>query len=136
MGNTTDYSDQACAALQLLCNVALTPKGCHLLDGKSKELLGMLATRDPYMLRQVLSVLLNLSCDSNSSTLLLHAEAPDGLMDTVVFALSPSVQPLVSVQAVTLLKNLYNAMRVRGTSKQSQQFVSPGCTMQDFLLVS
>lgn len=73
IGSTTDYSDQACAALQLLCNVALTAKGCRLLDCKSQRLLEMLATHDAYMLRQILSILINLSCDATSLELILQA---------------------------------------------------------------
>ncbi|THD20155.1 hypothetical protein D915_009003 [Fasciola hepatica] len=136
IGSTTDYSDQACAALQLLCNIALTPRGCRLLDGKAQKLLELLATRDPYMLRQILSVLINLSCDTISLELLLQTVVPDDLMETFVFALSPSVQPLISVQAVTLMKNLYNSVRDRDSSHRARQIVLPGCTMLNFLLVS
>ncbi|CAL8097797.1 unnamed protein product [Calicophoron daubneyi] len=113
IANTQNYSDQACAALQLLCNVALTPDGCRILDNKIELLYGMLSTRDPYILRQVYSILVNLSCDAASSLLLLQSLAPPDLFDALSYSLSNAVQPLVSLQAVMFLKNSYTAMRIQ-----------------------
>ncbi|KAA0183959.1 hypothetical protein FBUS_09708 [Fasciolopsis buskii] len=136
IGSTTDYSDQACAALQLLCNVALTAKGCRLLDCKSQRLLEMLATHDAYMLRQILSILINLSCDATSLELILQAVVPNGLLETFFFALSPSVQPLISLQAVNLMRNLYSSIYDRRNTRPIRRTASTGHNMVDFLLVS
>ncbi|GAA52627.1 hypothetical protein CLF_108474 [Clonorchis sinensis] len=74
LANAQEYSDESCAALQLLCNLALTPAGCLLLRNRICFFYRILETRDPYLLRQVLAVLVNLSCDLDSSQALLNSE--------------------------------------------------------------
>ncbi|KAF6768959.1 hypothetical protein AHF37_12844, partial [Paragonimus kellicotti] len=97
IANTTEYSDQACAALQLLCNAALTPTGCRMLNAYIPSLYNMLQTKDPYMLRQVFSMLVNLSCDPESCGLLLRSEIPVHLKETLAYCLSSAIQPLVTI---------------------------------------
>lgn len=63
IANAVEYSDQACVALQVLGNIALTPDGCKLLRNKCGYLCNMLKMRDPYVLRNLLIVFVNLSCD-------------------------------------------------------------------------
>ncbi|TGZ60768.1 hypothetical protein CRM22_008365 [Opisthorchis felineus] len=107
IANAQEYSDESCAALQLLCNLALTPTGCLLLRNRICFFYRILETRDPYMLRQVLAVLVNLSCDIDSSQALLNSEVPSRLLHSLNFPLSPAVHPLLTLQTVTFLKNLY-----------------------------
>ncbi|KAF5402948.1 hypothetical protein PHET_03843 [Paragonimus heterotremus] len=107
IANTMEYSDQACAALQLLCNAALTPTGCRMLNTYIPALYDMLQTKDPYMLRQVFSMLVNLSCDPESRGLLLQSKIPLHLRETLAYCLSSAIQPLVTIQLVNFLKNVY-----------------------------
>lgn len=106
IANCIAYSDQACAAIQLLCNIALTTDGCRLLDDRINTLCDMLQSRDPHMLRQIFSLLVNLSCDPVSCDLLLMSKASNNIMDTFSFCLSPEVPSIVTLQAVNFLRNL------------------------------
>ncbi|KAF8568160.1 hypothetical protein P879_07718 [Paragonimus westermani] len=137
IANTTEYSDQACAALQLLCNVALTPIGCRMLNAYIPALYNMLQTKDPHMLRQVFSMLVNLSCDHESCGLLLRSEIPSHLNETLVYCLSPAIQPLVTIQLVNFLKSVYPHVESVRPSVISDSYRQPGpLLLADFLRVS
>ncbi|CAH8858097.1 unnamed protein product [Trichobilharzia szidati] len=107
IADTKEYSDQACAALQVLANIALTPAGCNLLINDCGRLCKMLGMRDPYLLRNLLAVLVNLSCDVNGCDKLLAQNGED-FVRTLEYSLSSDVPLLISMKMTTFLNNLYS----------------------------
>nr|CAH8852606.1 unnamed protein product [Trichobilharzia regenti] len=107
IADTREYSDQACAALQVLANIALTPTGCNLLINDCGRLYKMLGVREPYLLRNLLAVLVNLSCDVNCCDKLLSQNGED-FVRILEYSLSLDVPLLISMKMTTFLNNLYS----------------------------
>lgn len=122
IADKVEYSGQACAALQVLGNIALTPDGCELLRDKCGYLCNLLRTRDPYVLRNVLVVLVNLSCDSNCCKKLL-SENREEFMLALEYSLSSNAPTPISLKMADLLKSLYwRIIQEREASPKSPNF--------------
>ncbi|CAH8292649.1 unnamed protein product [Schistosoma turkestanicum] len=122
IADTMEYSDQTCSALQVLGNIALTPDGCELLRSKCGYLCKMLGIRDPYVLRNLLVVFVNLSCDTDCCDELLTQDAEE-FISTVEYSLSPYAPKSVSTKMADLLYNLYyRLMKGQRASHKSSNF--------------
>ncbi|CAH8554574.1 unnamed protein product [Schistosoma intercalatum] len=119
IANAVEYSDQACVALQVFGNIALTPDGCKLLRNKCGYLCNMLKMRDPYVLRNLLVVFVNLSCDIDCCGEILTQDHEE-FMKTLEYSLSSSAPISVSLKMIVLLNNLYSRMiQKQETSRKS-----------------
>lgn len=112
IADTRTYSDDACVALQALGNVALTHAGCISLKRYFNRICMMLDTRDPYLLRNVLTILLNISCDEQCCNLLRFVEVPENFLNTISFAFSTLVPPVISSKMAAFLRNVYSVIAV------------------------
>ncbi|CAH8567267.1 unnamed protein product [Schistosoma curassoni] len=124
IANTVEYSDQACVALQVLGNIALTPDGCKLLRNKCGYLCNMLKMGDPYVLRNLLVVFVNLSCDIDCCGEILTQDHEE-FMKTLEYSLSSSAPISVSLKMIVLLNNLYSWMIQKQETSRNSSDSSP-----------
>uniref|UniRef100_A0A5K3G0Z1 Arm_2 domain-containing protein n=1 Tax=Mesocestoides corti TaxID=53468 RepID=A0A5K3G0Z1_MESCO len=108
------HEEESIAFLRLLGNLSMLEDSCVSVREHAPELFGLIGSQSPAVRRQVLTVLLNLSCDAQCIDFLLLSKAPSEFGESVRNLFQDRDDEVIFGKSLKFLCNMYEGLQTHG----------------------